>query len=161
MRHVVHVTRPDATNEGPESLKHCRFVTSTKFSCGVIGVGEFGRCVNLRTAAIAIATDPLADPVEQGHELAHRIARNGIDHLVPLRPKLAVLALEEGCDQIILRVKVTIHAGLRHSGLRDDPFDADRPDAVCVEQTRCRCEYARCGIEFIGRKNLQGDASGE
>ena len=148
--HIIGVTQPDAPYESLEPLEHRFLVAGTNLSRRVIRLGELGCDIDLRTAAISIATDPPPDPVEQRHELARRIAPNGIDHLVPLLPKLPILALQESGDQVILRVEVTVEACLRHSGIGDDPLDADRPNTVRIEEARCRLEYARRGIAFIG-----------
>ena len=159
MGRVLRVSRPDATHQGLQTLDHHCFVTGADLPCRMVGVGELGGDVDLRTAAIAAAADSLADPREQGHELAHRTARRDAGHLVPLQPELAILTLEEGRDQVIFRLKVSVQARLCDPGLRDDPFDTDRADTVRIEQPRCGRKHARRGVGLSVINGLQGVAS--
>jgi hypothetical protein len=61
---------------------------------------------------------------------------------IPRRPEIGVLTSEEGCDQIVLRAKVSIQARLRDSGLLDDEIDPDRVNSATIEEVGRRCQDA-------------------
>ena len=65
----------------------------------------------------------------------------------------AAVTVEIGGDEIVLRGVVRVERGFGDAGLVDDPLDADRPDALPVEQPQAvaRMRSATPGMAGVGR----------
>lgn len=120
--------------DGFESAAHFELVCGSDLAGRVIELGEFGRGVDLRAAAVVVAADALADPGEVGIEFGGGVVRVLASDPVPGAPEVVVFALEEGGDEIVLGAEVAVEAGFGNARFFNDEVDADGADAVLVEE---------------------------
>ena len=125
-------TKP--ASDGRQPLAHRVHVRSRHEARRMVVLGEFGGHVDLRASTVVRARQALAYPAHVGVELPFRIIRVPGGHLIPHRPEVDVLALEEGHDQVILGGEIAVQAGLGDACLLDDQVDPDSPHAPLVEQ---------------------------
>src|SRR3546814_17117072 len=115
---------------------------------GVLGVTEFERGVTERTTNGIGNTGFRHRRFEYRFDLATRIARVRGDGCVPAFPVFGNLRAQAFGDQFILRHEAAIETHLVGAGPAGDRVDADRPDALAIEQ------LARSPEAAITRKSV-------
>ncbi|MGC4034140.1 MAG: hypothetical protein QM754_20870 [Tepidisphaeraceae bacterium] len=101
-----------------------------------------GRCVRLPTR------------FEEGDDLRARIAGMSIDRFFETPPELPVVLPQIGCGQLVLGREAAVEAGLGDAGAPDDLVDADRADALAVEQVPRHAEDLFGGLRR--RRRVEG-----
>src|SRR5689334_3912937 len=96
--------------------------------------GIFDAGIGETAAAIVIALRALAQAADVVEDLRLRIVRMLFRRLVEARPKLAVIVAQVRGGELVLRGEAAIEAGLGDAGASDDLIDADRADALAIEQ---------------------------
>src|SRR5260221_1426016 len=93
---------------------------------GVLAVAELGDRVDVGTAAEATFGEQPLEPVEVGEDL---LARRRVRRRDVLEARREIRG-----DQLVLGRVVVVERPLADAGLGGDPVDADRADALLVEQ---------------------------
>ncbi len=131
-----------ASSSVTRSRNHWR-CARTAWWTGWSGSGYSTAALQEGAAAETLAPDAPGD--EPGHR-PYRVGRRGpglpYSGLHP-RPHPLVDLAEAGEDQFLLAREVPVQRGPGDLGLRDDPVDADRVDALRVEDPRRRREQPR------------------
>ena len=139
-----------ALGENPEPPPQLALVGDSDLARGMIGVGEFRRDIELRTAAIMFAPDPFADPSEVRVELGEGIVAVAAGDAIPDGPEILVLAREKGGNEIVLGPEVTVQARLGHARLLDNAIDTDRPHPAPVEEGARGFQESRPDLGAVG-----------
>ena len=77
---------------------------------------------------------PRREELEDGEELLAGLVVGCLDRRIEEPVPVVESTIQVGRDQRVLRTEVLVEAGLRHPRLGQDPIDADRADALGVEE---------------------------
>src|SRR3546814_3220089 len=82
---------------------------------GMLGIGELGCDVELRTAAIAGAPEARADPFKMRVEFDCGIVEMLCGDRIPVAPEVPIFLLKEGGDQHVLGCEMPIERSEEHT----------------------------------------------
>jgi hypothetical protein len=117
---------------------------------GVAG-GRLGAGVDERAAVVARGGEPLRQQREDPDDPVARVFPPGRQDGGDGRLPAVAAPLQVGADELLLGAVGAVERGARDIGLLEDPVDADRADALLIEQLVGRGEEP-----FAGRGAIVG-----